>query len=150
MSKSSHCAHCGNRLNCPLSEIAGQGSFPVTAVNFRKRTPIYCADMPADYVGVVQRGSLSLTFGDVLGTTRIVRFVRPGEMFGFDSLLPGARRLFMAIARERTAICMATRATFLDVFMNDSCQAWKLGAGAQCAAACNRGAAPGDVRTAGA
>lgn len=126
MAKSSHCAHCGNRLNCPLSEVEGRAAFAVSTVNFRKGTPIYCADMPADYVGLVQHGSVSLTFGDVLGTTRIVRFVQPGEMFGFDSLLPSARRLFMAIARERTAICLATRDTFLDLFMNDSRQAWRL------------------------
>jgi CRP/FNR family transcriptional regulator len=95
-------------------------------IEFKKSGIIYSAGFPADAVFAVSSGSVSLTLVDPMGKARIVRFVRSGELFGLDSLLPSGTRVFSAMAREQSRLCFVARTAFYDSMRDDRDRMWQL------------------------
>jgi CRP-like cAMP-binding protein len=120
------CPLCANRTVCLLSSDAKVASFRVRQAEFNEREVVYSVGLPAENVFVVRSGSLSLNLSDADGNARIVRFVCPGEIVGLDSFLPGNTRIFTAIARDRSILCVFAKADFEQLIKQDCERLWAL------------------------
>jgi CRP-like cAMP-binding protein len=121
-----HCRCCVLASKCLLAPSEALDRTKLRQIEFGKSEIIYSSTFPADAVFTVRSGSVSLTLVDRMGKPRIARFVRTGELFGLDSLLPTTTRVFSAIAREQTRLCFMCRTAFLDFMHQDQNRMWQL------------------------
>jgi len=113
------CSACSSLPKCLFSaltpkELDQLASFQ-RELRFNKNAIIYPQGGPAESVYFLCRGTVSLVAVGGNGTKRIAAFIRPGEMFGLDSLLPEQSRLFTAVARECCACVYIHRNEFARV-----------------------------------
>jgi CRP-like cAMP-binding protein len=73
--------------------------------------PIYAAGEPADACFLVQEGRVRLV-RHIRAEERSLTVLRPGDLFGEDALLPGARRSASAVALDAVAVLALDRRTF--------------------------------------
>lgn len=121
----SNCAGCILASRCFLAPSESLVVIP-RQIGLKNKGTIYFSGFPADAVFAVCSGSVSLTLVDSMGKARIVRFVRPGELFGLDSLLPTATRMFSAMAREQSRLCFVGGTAFHELMRLDCNRMWQL------------------------
>lgn len=126
MAHDAKCLSCVWVSSCLLATPEDLAQLIPRQIEFKKCGIIYSSSFPAESVFALCRGSVSLTLADPMGKTRIVRFVRAGELFGLDALLPVATRMFDAMAREECKLCFVDRTTFLRLMHHDGSRAWNL------------------------
>jgi len=120
------CRFCVWASTCLLAPPNGVAEYMPRQIDFKRNGNIYSSGLPAEAVFAVCSGSVSLALTDPLGRDRIVRFVRAGELFGLDALLPSTIRLFSATAREQCRLCFVNRTTFLRLIQSDGTRALRL------------------------
>jgi CRP-like cAMP-binding protein len=86
---------------------------------------IYSEHVTSDGVYLLSSGSVKLiTHANY--STRIAAVIKPGEWFGLDAILPRAKRLFAAIAREKSTVCFIERARLTAFLRSKSEFSWCL------------------------
>jgi len=82
--------------------------------------------MPADVVFFLKSGSVRLVVSNALASERVSRFLWPGEIFGFESVLPQGVYRFTAVAREASQVCFVNRQSFEILVRQDESRLWAL------------------------
>jgi CRP-like cAMP-binding protein len=125
MYRDASCSCCSNN-SCILANQRHVMPVGVKQLRFNKKSIVYSAGLPGESVFMVCSGSVSLALGDTHGRERIVRFVPAGGLFGLDSLLPSKTRLFTAIARAESLVCVMSNSTFERVVKQDGERLWSV------------------------
>jgi len=120
------CLLCPGNTGCILSSQAHATPIPVRTLELQRQEIVFSEGSPAETVFVVRSGSVRMTLSEASGGTRIVRFVRPGEVLGLDALLSEKIRVFTAITREQSTLCAVTRFEFEQFVKQDGERLWRL------------------------
>jgi len=89
----SNCEVCAIRSSALFAEL-NEDDFskihtPIDDLSFESNAEIYLQGDSADYVYTLREGYIKLLHVNSDGTARIVRLVRPGDLFGMEALLDG-------------------------------------------------------------
>lgn len=112
--------------SCLFPNQSDVGPAVIKQVNFRKGSTVYSLDLPAEGVFVIQKGSVSLTFVDKVGNSRIVQVLAPGRVLGLDALLAERTRVFSAQCREDSTLCFIPTDAFERFLRVNILCSWKL------------------------
>lgn len=126
------CWLCSQLAGCPFSALTPSELSELAAykqsLSFRKNTIVYSHGVRADSVYVLCQGSVKLVWCTNRGDQRIVGFIKPGEMFGLDSLLPDSTRPFTAVTRTSCEVVCFDRKDFSRVLRSKPHFLWRFAA----------------------
>jgi CRP/FNR family transcriptional regulator, anaerobic regulatory protein len=126
MSNHVNCYYCRCRTDCNLATLVDHKPFCAEQLVLKKNTIIYSVGLPADSVFVVQSGSVSITHVNAGGQSRIAKFLGRGAIFGLDAFLTRKTRLFTAVTREESVLCLLSCTEFERLVKQDCERMWRL------------------------
>jgi CRP-like cAMP-binding protein len=120
------CEHLPDCLLSPLSavelqELARQSA----AIKVPARATIYSVEDPADRIYILCSGVVKLVESNSGGSNRIMAFVLPGQIFGFDALVSGREHMRTAIAREGSLVVQIERSAFASALRKSPALLWR-------------------------
>lgn len=92
----------------------------------RRKEVVYLPGEPGDRVYVLKRGVVKIATLMEDGREMILALLRPGEVFGEESVLDGAPRDHMAEAYDDALICVIGRNDFMDMLKSHPDMAFKV------------------------
>jgi len=102
------CCLCSHLAGCIFSALTEEELCQLASYQrplcLLKNTIVYSQGASAEGVYFLCQGTVRLVWVNDSGEQRIVGFIKAGEMFGLDSLLPGGARVFTAITRENSEV----------------------------------------------
>jgi len=104
----SDCETCTIRSSALFAELNEEDfskiHSPIDDLGYEANSPIYSQGESAQYVYTLRQGYIKLLHLNPDGTSRIVRLVRPGDLFGMESLL-GDHYKHAATALTNVHVC---------------------------------------------
>jgi CRP/FNR family cyclic AMP-dependent transcriptional regulator len=118
------CCLCSHLAGCLFSALTREELSQLASYRrplcLQKNTIVYSQGGSAEGVYFLCQGTMKLVWVAEGGEQRIVGFIRAGEMFGLDSLIPGSARVFTTITRGKCEVIYFDRRNFSRILRSKS------------------------------